>query len=537
MYPLKIFADKHNYPTAMLALTEALPLLKDQGYDTLYLESPWGNADIDEVITLTGYSVRSILLFQSTDGIVPEKKTKEQEELIQEMLPDYENYQTLVSSIKIVYDNEKNFLESHQQRIKMLEILKKLGMRLINIDVANPLALNNPGDIGKRNIHMVDSITKNIEKSKKGIVFIGFAHAIDIWEQGSFNLGVLSLVLNRPKIFDVEKCKIYYVSSHKENSEEIKRDILVPLDRCGNRISSRVQIVDVSKGEKFFEVLTKDLKAEDSGQPIFKKIDESEKSLYFISEDRTNQNIHYAASLGGVLKGRAPEKLEYDGIKGFIFEMPVAALSGERRKILGLGRGFLPNLSELEVKCLKETIKTLTIDKVGNPKPGFVLTFLDDSKIPILFHMKNEECISYRSLLVKYDGVIKKLNEISVELRWKMILDKNKKPLARITGYFDNKDGAEKTSNQIKQGGFKDAYIEEDKGCWIIFVSNLDKYLDHKITPQLSSKSSLFPSPVSAQGTIPPHTASASMQNNSKDGKKEEIIEESKHDDDFSFSS
>ncbi len=530
MYTLKIFADVRKYPTAVLALIEALPVLKDHGYDTLYLESPWENADIDKVISLTSHKVRTILLFSSTNGVVPKNKTNEQKEFINEMLLHYGSYSTLVSDVKKVYDEEKDFLETLQQRIEMLKLLKQLGMRLVNIDVKRPSEYTNPNSLIKRNRYMLDCIKKNTGESKKGVVFVGIAHAIDVWDRGQFNLGVLSLMSQDKEFFDVEKSKIYHVCSYKENAEDRKREIDVPLAICGDTVLNRTQIIDISKGEKFLDELIKDLKSEASNQPFFKIMGNSEKSLYFIPKDSDQQNIHYVASLGGVLKKPPSEKLEYE-LEGYFYEMPVSSLTKERRNFLGVDRVSVSELSDEEASCLKEVIKTLTIDTVTTPKPEFYLTFFDDRNVKVPFHMKNRDCIINVGTLIKYGTVIKQLDQIDKQIMWKIFIDSSKIPLATVKGFFKNQNDAEVTLNQVKKTGFESAHLEEYKGDWSILISNLDNYLQHKITPlPVPFKSSLFPSSPVAQGNTS-NTATAmsipEQENpNSSLGNKGEIKEE-----------
>lgn len=484
MYTLKIFGDNHDEPTATIAVKNALPSLKEHGYDVLFLESPYKEANIDQSIDYLEESIGIVTLFPT--GSIPEIKTREQENFLAKYLPhydhDYERYKTIVEKI---FAAQKSHFESHKERIEMLKLLKKLGMRLVNIDVRHPTDYYNAGGVGKRNEYMFNEIKSGFMNSSKGIVFVGMAHVVDSWEYGAFNIGIKSLILKHSHLFDVERCKTYYLYT-KEN--EILQDVRTKVDRCNMDIVGRIELLKAENLNDFQTTLERELLKE-LKEPLISKIGSENRSNYFIPAAPNSaadlQTFHYMNSLGGKFVKKVSNKdINHPFLSGFLFDLPVSVLDKRaKREILNVDRCFIPIEEKNLLDYLRTNITTLSVDEItrSTGARGFYLTFFDDSgfKGKSFEYITNREHIKMAKKAIQYQPVIEHLDStLDKDIKWRFIYGDNDELLVTLKeGYFDNEEGAAFFVEKFKQKGLDNISLKEDNGKWYIVIGNLHKIL------------------------------------------------------------
>lgn len=485
---LKFFGDNHDEATAMIILKEALPLLKKYGYEALYLESPYDDAGINEVIELTEESIKMCTLFP--DGTVPKKLSRTQRFFINSQFSRYGSNEKIADVIKKVVEGEKSHLESNKERVLMLKKLQELKMQLINIDVPRPYEYNQPGDLERRNIYMLAKIKQNPTPNGKGIVFVGFAHISDIWEANKFNIGLQSLVLKDETSFDAARCKAYYFYT-KENAFQV--DICKKIDICNPNIMKRIELIkiDLQRDQininKFMQNLHEQLEKE-KNEVLIPDSETEKLSEYFVVSVESQkpgsdeQTIKYAESLGGRLKKRIDkDDLGIPFFDSLLLELPISVLTKAKRNMFVIDRLFLPKEEKYKLPYLKNNIKTLTIDKVISQKSnskGYYLTFFDDSSLKgqTLNHITNREFVDLAKDAIEYSPVIEHLNTLNHEIRWRFkFLEKN--PAAITEGFFNNEDGARLFLSKFQESGLENITLINDKDLWFLIVNDIDRIL------------------------------------------------------------
>jgi hypothetical protein len=209
MHEMILFGDIHTDPACYQLITELLPELKREGYESVYMES--GERDIKAIIRNLDFEIERLEAFP--DGVIPEKMNPQQEQVLAQYRCDRKS---AVSSIKGIIENSARTLEWCKAKKRMVEVAITLGIQIICVDVHNVLDYRKLGGNGERSQLMFDNIKLNLPKGKdsKSIVITGFSHLIDNWEETTegrdYKQGIIRLVIQEQATMWINNCFLPY---------------------------------------------------------------------------------------------------------------------------------------------------------------------------------------------------------------------------------------------------------------------------------------------------------------------------------------
>lgn len=368
---LLFVGDIHTDIGPVQLLTQSLPELCKAGYNVLFIE----NTPKPKQGVLADYSTADFLimacqfyikrltelltLFPTT--IIPAQNQRNYSQkrfITKEAIEDELKESEFVLKLDAELKRDKDRLPYLQEKLKMLQLVKELGMDVFCIDVECP----ENEDMKTRNDVMLKNITKNLTGKAQGIVFCGISHCMDVWENGIFYKGMISSVLEKRNL-EFRGCFCAYLD--KENSD-VKESIEM-FKLCSNYIASHINLA-LTQDITLDKILANNVLTEEEPQ---------KKEKYFIPAIfETNydaQTKKYVEYLGGKVVGR----MQYRGEDLMEVEMASSVLKKERCEKCRVDRvRVVPRLNEEGIHALK-AISPITIedDVFSNGSEAHLITF------------------------------------------------------------------------------------------------------------------------------------------------------------------
>ncbi len=358
-------ADKHNEASAIIALRKMLPLLKGYGYDTLFIEMPSDEENLDKIIKYESdfFAARKKFFKTFPNKKIPKNPSRTQNEVI---LGLGEEKLKAWCALPVP-------LEYSENKVTLLQEIKKIGMKLVPIDAVDP---KNTAP-KERNARMLQRIVGNlkISSNKKIIIFAGTAHILSFWlrkgdplinvrlDKDVYTRGLFNEFL-KSKNLNIRK--IYFFYSQKDSSYQRMQLAISECPLLNPNILREVEIKkqNFSEIEKLLPIDLKD-------QKVVELPETKRDKTYVIKTDEADRNSDmklYLQDLGALIK-------EEDN--KFIVEIESSILNKDVRKNLYLNQIWRKNLTEEENRILKQIISEIFIKQGNNEtgEKGYLLTF------------------------------------------------------------------------------------------------------------------------------------------------------------------
>ncbi len=367
---LLFLGDIHTDIGPVQLLAQSLPDLCKAGYNVLFIENTpkpkqgvlANYSTIDFLIMQCAFFIKRltdllILFPEATIPVVNERSDKQKQFIAKEAIEDELNESEFVLRLDAELKRDKDRLPYLQEKLKMLQLVKKIGIDVFCIDVE----FSENENMKTRNDVMLKNISKNLTGKAQGIVFCGISHCMDVWEDRVFYKGMISSVLEKQNI-EFQGCFCAY--SNQKNSD-VKESIEM-FKLCSDYIVSQIKLAPVQD-------ITPDKILENNvifdGEP-------QKKEKYFIPTIfETNYDVQtkkYIEYLGGKVVGM----MQYRGEDLMEVEMASFVLKKERREKCRVGRVKVVRLNKKGINALNAISPITTEDDVlSDGSEAHLITF------------------------------------------------------------------------------------------------------------------------------------------------------------------
>jgi hypothetical protein len=387
MYEIIIFGDIHSDPVPTLAIINMLPDLKKEGYETLYWEAPAKESEHDFLDRIT--KTATLLKLFPGDTVPEESKRNEAQTkfIAHEIKTSEAKLEKVIESINKKIKFYKPFSDVIPHRKKLLEEAKKIGIKVVGIDVDNPTKHETEYGLesaGLRTRAMRNNIMEDLNKkgeSSKSIVFVGFAHVADSWvvdtkdyKSCSYSQGILRLFLTYDKTVR-PSCFLLFSRTDTDDYKKAK----ACLNMSSRSIMAKINMAQLEKNnlqeyntlQRLTTIVSSVKEAKDINVTLY-KVDISN-----FSKKQKNDVRQYIQDLGG--KALPLEKKSKNTLLPFEINSIELAIN-DRRLFLNLTRIKIPLLHQKRLAELQREISTLTCEPCPSDDLNILLTFRLEEK-------------------------------------------------------------------------------------------------------------------------------------------------------------